>query len=79
MERIGKEREDEGSVKEGGRILLFPHYSPTPPLLCSPDYAVAEGVEHISIACMVQALQTQTFDEQSSSLLILSKNTQHGV
>lgn len=59
MERRGKEREDEGSVKEGGRVLLFHYYSPTPPLLCSPDYAVAEGVEHISIACMVLALQTQ--------------------
>ncbi len=56
MERRGKEREDEGSVKEGGRILLFHYYSPTPPLLCSPDYAVAEGVEHISIACMILRL-----------------------
>lgn len=79
MERRRKEREDEGSVKEGGRILLFHHYSPTPPLLCSPDYAVAEDVEHISIACMVPALQTQTFDDQSFSLLILSRNTQREV
>lgn len=54
MERRGKEREDEGSVKEGGRILLFHYYSPTPPLLCSSDYAVAEGLEDISISCIHQ-------------------------